>query len=356
TEKQLAAIWQEVLGREKIGIKDDFFEMGGHSLNAIKVIARINKTLDSEINLNTLFEHSTISEFVEKISSRSSFNENILVPVQEKGNQKEIYLAPPVSGTIDCYIRLAKQLGEFQPLYAFQSPGLYGKLPISKSIEKMASIFITEMQKINPNGPYRLGGYSFGGTVAYEMALQLQKKGFEVEELIIFDKSPLKVKAHKVKNIDQDQTFRELIYNTINKVSDKEFHLSDLSLEGKSRKELIDSLCKFARDSKYKMNEAEIRRRFEIRFRNQNYKYKFKNEEKLNTTVVLFRAMYKAPFELTNKRKKDKKSFTNDLDDYGWKRFTSKEVIVHPIPCNHSTILDSNYLEQISKLILKKIC
>ncbi|WP_062052622.1 non-ribosomal peptide synthetase [Aquimarina longa] len=340
TEEKLVEIWQGLLGVERIGIEDDFFELGGHSLLVVKLVARINEVFITDISINIAFEYATISEFVKNMHSTDRFKDSLMIPLQETGNLKTIYLAPPGSGTINCYIELAKLLGKDESIYAFQCPGLYGKSPVSASIEEMASEFITEMQKVDPYGPYRLGGYSFGAIIAYEMALQLRNKGFLVEELLIFDGE---VSFGDNSTIDRDKVFREFLQEQT-EIFGEEFDWSDLTLENKSKEEQLEAVSKLLRDSEFKISEEELKGRLEVNFSNENYSYLDKFEEKLDAKVILFKTVY-------TQIEKDGEIVVvkNDINeyDYGWNRFTNKEVIVHSIAATHMTILDKEHVEQI---------
>ncbi|WP_262487635.1 non-ribosomal peptide synthetase [Flavobacterium tructae] len=334
TEEQLAVIWQETLGIDKVGIQDNFFELGGHSLLVIKLVALINEVFSTDFSINTVFEHATIAEFVANIHSEDHFKNSVMVPLQEKGSRKAIFLTPPGSGTVNCFIELTKLLGKNQPVYAFQCPGLYGESPISESIEEMASGFITEMQKKDPHGPYRLGGYSFGATVAYEMALQLRNNGFHVEELLIFDG---RILNEDNSEINEDELFREFLKEQT-AIFGEDFDFSILALEDKSKEEQLESLSKLLRESEFKISDQELRGRLEVSFYNENYSYLNKVEEKLDAKIVLFKSAYVEKYG---------EIFFNDNDDYGWNEYTNKEIIVHSISTTHGALLNKENVEQI---------
>ncbi|MEM8509827.1 MAG: thioesterase domain-containing protein, partial [Bacteroidota bacterium] len=340
TEAQLAVIWQELLGVEKVGIHDNFFELGGHSLLIVRMISKIKKILNTDIKLTSIFKYPTISEFAANMYSKSSFEEDTLVSLQKSGNQKAIYLVPEISGSINSYFELAKSLENDQPLYAFQCPGLDGKSKVSDSVEEMAALFIKEMQKADPSGPYRIGGYSFGAKVAYEMALQLREKGFEIDELLIFDG---KIEFREpVEIIEEDNVFQDFLRFLI-KVYGKDFDWTGVVLHGKSISEQIEEISKQVET----LNEVGLKVMFNNYQLSRSYRPKI--EEKLETKITLFKATTYEKKEIDGE--KVVKNTTAYDYDYGWKHYTTKEVIVHSILADHWTILDKPSIEQIKEFL-----
>ncbi|CAL2107116.1 hypothetical protein T190115A13A_20396 [Tenacibaculum sp. 190524A02b] len=316
----------------------------------IKLVARINEVFNFNINIVNVFEYPTIAGFLENRSSKKqTFDTNILAALQDKGTQKPIFLAPPGGGFYNCYIDLVKQLGEDQPVYAFQCPGVDGKLPIAESIEAMASTFITELQKVDSKGPYRLGGYSFGGVVAYEMALQLRAKGFEVEELIMFDSSLLDTHTREME--DEDALFREFLLEQMEDLLGEDFNKSIFKLKGKTKAEQLDIVYSLAKEIEAEAIEAEIKGFFEVAFTNENYQYFIRDEEKLDAKIILFKAMY-MPSE--DNKEEVVPNTEYDAYDYDWNRYTNKEVTIHLIPGTHIDILEPQHLEKISECIMNR--
>ncbi|CAM1366015.1 amino acid adenylation domain-containing protein [Tenacibaculum xiamenense] len=348
-EEKLVTIWQDLLGIEKIGVNDDFFELGGHSLMVIKLVAQINEQFETETNIVNVFEYPTISEFVRNMESKDQvFDTNLMVALQDKGSQKPIFLAPPGGGLYNCYVDLARALGEDQPVYAFQCPGINGKLPVSESIEEMASSFIVELQKADPYGPYRIGGYSFGGVVAYEMALQLKAKGFEVEELLMFDSTLLDTHTNKVEN--KDELFEEFVMDEIEEFVGEDFDYSKLKLKGKTKDEQLDIVCELAKKFDVPIPEEGIRGFFEVSFENEIYPYQIKNEVKLDTKIILFKAMYMES-EVEGEEGEIVPNTEYEQYDYDWNNYTEKEVVIHLIPSIHTELLDLEHIEKISESI-----
>ncbi|MEH2192519.1 MAG: amino acid adenylation domain-containing protein [Nostoc sp.] len=202
-ELQLTKIWEQVLGIEPIGIRDNFFELGGHSILAVKLFWQIEKTFNKNLPLAILFQSGTV-EALAKIICQEEENEtrnlalattldqsksswSSLVEIQPNGSKPPFFCIHGLGGEVLCFRELAMHLGSDQPFYALQPQELDGKKPSPSRIEDMAAHYIQEIQTFEPNGPYFLGGYSFGSVVAFEMARQLQEQGKEVGILVILD-------------------------------------------------------------------------------------------------------------------------------------------------------------------------
>jgi aspartate racemase len=180
-ERQLTKIWQELLGIQLIGVKDNFFDFGGHSLLAVRLIARIEKSIGKSLPLATLFQAPTIEQLASTLRRQESSPPWFpLVPFQT-GDSKPPFFC--LHGGVQV---LAKLLGADQPLYGLPPHGQDGRRAPS-TVEDMAADYIEEIRTIQPNGPYYIGGYSFGGIVTFEVAQQLQKQGQEVALLVLLD-------------------------------------------------------------------------------------------------------------------------------------------------------------------------
>ena len=188
TELQLSQIWSEVLNVTPVGVTNNFFDLGGHSLLAVRLMARIESQLGIHLPLATLFTEPTIESQANLLNLKNNIRSHShAVPIQTAGELPPFFCVHPVGGNVLCYAELARHLGNNQPCYGLQSPGLSGeKEPLSK-IEEMATLYIEALQEIQPCGPYYLGGWSMGGVVAWEMAQQLQLQGQEVAQVALID-------------------------------------------------------------------------------------------------------------------------------------------------------------------------
>jgi FkbH-like protein len=187
-EFKLKQIWERVLGIESLDLRDDFFALGGHSMLAVRLFAEIEKTLGKKLTLSTLFQASTIEQLASVIrQEEQSSSLSSLVPIKPTGSKPPLFLIHAKGTSVLLYRDLAERLDSEQPVYGLQPKGLKeGDTPL-KRVEDMATHYIKEIQTIQPQGPYLLGGYSFGGDVAMEMAQQLRQQGQQISMLALFD-------------------------------------------------------------------------------------------------------------------------------------------------------------------------
>jgi amino acid adenylation domain-containing protein len=188
TEKKLARIWESLLKTKKIGIHDDFFDIGGHSLIAVTMVVKIEQELGMRIPIATLFDRSTISGIAELIDQGpDNLTWRSLVPIRPAGSKKPLFLIHGMGLNVLLYTSLIKHLDPDQPVYGLQAKGLNGSDAPLESMEDIASYYISEIMTVDPDGPYAMAGFSLGGRIAYEMARQLFEMGKKVSFLGLFD-------------------------------------------------------------------------------------------------------------------------------------------------------------------------
>ncbi len=184
-ERRLSKIWCEVCDVERIGVDDRFFESGGDSLAAIEFMLQVEKETGTKLAPSVLFESATIAELAKAIEGQVSTR--CLVTIQPSGSKPPFFCVHDVSGDVLNFVHLARYLGPDQPFYGLRARSLSGDAPILRSIEEVAADFIKEMKTVQPHGPYYIGGFSFGGYVAYEMARQLRAQGEEAAIVALLD-------------------------------------------------------------------------------------------------------------------------------------------------------------------------
>ena len=190
TEKELAKIWSSLLNIKKIGVDDDFFDIGGHSMIAVALVVKIEKEMGIRIPLATLFERSTISLMAELIDNGpESVKWRSLVPIRPEGRKKPLFLVHGMGLNVLLYTTVVNYLDPDQPVYGLQAKGLNGIDEPLDSIEGIAAYYISEIMTVDPEGPYAMAGFSLGGRIAYEMARQIVAMGKSVSFLGLFDAS-----------------------------------------------------------------------------------------------------------------------------------------------------------------------
>lgn len=207
-ERKLAEIWAHVfkekgfvLEQARIGVNDNFFELGGNSLLATQLLYRIRSQLGVDLPVRALFEQVSISRLADLINSitsgdesgstpaskRSAVASDIVVTIQSNGEFPALFALPGIGGNVLSFRELSNRMGSKQPFYALQALGLDGLSKPLESVEETARANISAIKEIQPNGPYRLAGHSYGGVVAYEMARQLLEQGEDVDYLALID-------------------------------------------------------------------------------------------------------------------------------------------------------------------------
>ncbi|MFB2894586.1 AMP-binding protein [Aerosakkonemataceae cyanobacterium BLCC-F50] len=197
-ELQLTQIWEKVLGIQPIGIQDNFFDLGGTSLTALRMFGQIEAKFGKLLPLSTLFKRSTIELLAEIVEPETALQlesddelerspKQLLVKIQEGDPGKTpLFLVHALGVSVLYYRDFARYLGTDRPVYAIQPLELKDQSGID-TLEALAALYIKAIQVVQPQGPYLLGGHSFGGRVAFEMAQQLHHQGQDIAFLGLFD-------------------------------------------------------------------------------------------------------------------------------------------------------------------------
>lgn len=186
-EHQLVQVWEKVLDLKQIGIEDNFFDLGGHSLKALQLFAEIEKIWHKKLLLAVLLESPTIAELAKIIRTGETSDWSPVVLLKQSENKSPLFCVHPLGGNLFDYHILSKILDIHRPIYGLQPRGIDGKQQPIERIEDMASYFIRSIQTIQPQGPYFIAGYSFGGIVAFDIARQLTERGEKVAFLGLID-------------------------------------------------------------------------------------------------------------------------------------------------------------------------
>ncbi|WP_456362602.1 amino acid adenylation domain-containing protein [Xanthomonas sp. F1] len=191
-EFQLLEIWQQLLGIEDIGVRDAFFDLGGDSLLATLLVARVNKAFNVNLPIRIVFEEETIERIALKIDDLTKRPpQGKPLALKRSGERAPLFCIHPGSGFGRPYMALLRHLPVDLPVYALEARGLNDDDTLPETITDMCADYIEQIQVIQPTGPYHLLGWSFGAIVAHAMSAEMQKRGLAVAKLIMIDGAPL---------------------------------------------------------------------------------------------------------------------------------------------------------------------
>ena len=190
TEALLCQIWSELLKLKSIGVHEDFFQIGGDSLMGAVMFTEVEKRTGVRLPIEAILRNATVERLAVYIEAARQLHEQKTgspwVEIQPHGDRRRLFLVHGVGGGMMWgYANLARHLGPNQPIYAFRASAV---LPLT--INEMAAQYVRDLRAFQPEGPYLLGGYCFGGNIAYEMARMLMDQGQRVDLLVLFNSSP----------------------------------------------------------------------------------------------------------------------------------------------------------------------
>ncbi|MEU9156831.1 amino acid adenylation domain-containing protein [Streptomyces sp. NPDC048417] len=210
TEEILAGLFAETLGLPQVGIDDSFFDLGGHSLSATRLRGRVRRRLGAQVSVRDLFEAPSVAGLARRLQKRSKPDDEVLVPLRPAGDEPPLFCVHPASGQCWGYLRLAGYLPPDLPLYGLQARAAEHPAHRAARVEEMAAEYVAAVRTVQPHGPYRLLGWSFGGLVAHAMATLLQSRGEEVELLALLDCYP-RTDTHMNEPLTEDGALRALL-------------------------------------------------------------------------------------------------------------------------------------------------
>ncbi|TWG06838.1 amino acid adenylation domain-containing protein [Streptomyces brevispora] len=211
TERALCAAFAEVLGLARVGVDDSFFDLGGHSLTATRLVNRVRAALGSDLGIRSVFAAPTPAALATLLAGRD-LERGGLEPVLElrtTGSLPPLFCLPPGAGLSWCYAGLLGGLDPQQPVYGLQSPSLTGAAAPDETLGALAARYVEHIIGIRPHGPYRLLGWSVGGHLAHEVAVRLQERGEKVERLVVLDSYPAQLDAEGGGSVSRETVFAE---------------------------------------------------------------------------------------------------------------------------------------------------
>jgi len=264
TQFELVQIWEEIFGRSPIGIRDDFFEMGGTSLMAVRLFSKIEEKTSYNLPPVTLLWHRTV-EALSKLVNEGAVAWNTVVPLRSTGDRPPLFCIHAGGGHVLFYKGLADNMPKNQPVYAIQAKGLDGANFSYNSIEEMTADYLSEIRKVQPKGPYHLLGMCFSNAVVFEMTKQLNRIGEKVDLLVIVDSAPGFMRKHPPRKKNRLEMvvrrFRDngfgVIRNAIQKRLPEKF-TSQKALQEKNYQRVLAKFEETSSAYKWEPHEAKI--------------------------------------------------------------------------------------------------
>ncbi|MBH8560937.1 amino acid adenylation domain-containing protein [Nostoc sp. CENA67] len=350
-ELQLTQIWSEVLELDWIGLQDNFFEVGGHSLLAVRLMAKIQQQLGKNLPLATLFQAPTIEQLAAIL--RQDLDSSVwssLVKIQPSGSKLPFFCVPGAGGNVIYLYDLARHLDPDQPFYGLQAPGLDGGKFYTR-VEDIALHYIKEIQTVQPQGPYLLGGHSFGGKVAFEMAIQLQKQGHEVALLAIFDTTAPIINYNKPITDDWDDAqwltqfakVAELLFKKNLKVfyADLQFLDPDEQFKYLLKQFEIANVLPLGTDIRQFRNWVQVFK--------ANRQVDYVSHEVYPNRITLFRSSEMITDEAFGQ-------ITSEMAEdsaWGWDKVSAQPVDIHFVPGDHITMMTKPHVQVLAELLTK---
>ncbi len=187
-ERQIVEMYRQFLSTPSVGVHDKFFDIGGHSLLAVRLMSEIEKIFSLNLPLATLFEASSPRELAAVITDqRRKLAWTSLVRLKPGGTAPPLFCVHSLGANLVSYRHMAQKMHPDQPLYGLQPIGLDGENELHRTVEEMAAHYLKEIRNVQPRGPYNLSGVCLGGIVAFEMAQQLHAEGEETSLLALID-------------------------------------------------------------------------------------------------------------------------------------------------------------------------
>lgn len=347
TEKKLVKIWSDILGLEYSGnhffIHDDFFEAGGNSLLAAQLISKINKIFCCNLSLTDLFENATVENITKLIEKEKGYipNNSVLVPIRKHGSGKAIFCIHAAGGNVLCYRSLLRFLPHNQPVYGLQSLGMIPNHQPQSTVEEMAITYAKAIRDLQPQGPYKLLGWSTGGMIAFEVAHQLEIQKNKVDKLFLIDTRLLR--HYPELSIYEAVMKIFLSQDEFNSEKFKKDSMNCFSFQTMAREEKIDFLYErilIFSDLKNRIKKVDLLMFLNVTLANMEASYLYEPRFQLESPIKMLIAS---------------QSFNPTVDDQflGWKPYAKKTIERHIIKADHYTILDnlnSNIFNNLIKI------
>lgn len=371
TQKQLLKIWQSLIGRSEIGIDDDFFYSGGSSLQGVDLMEQIDRTLKTNLSLNTLMSNRTIRELARIVDddtpNQADSKQSILI--KNTNCSENLFFIHDGNGEAIPYFSISKALDTKHTIYGI-TPPRRGRADITESsFEDLSKNYADEILKIQQSGPYILGGLCIGGYIAYCVAAELEKRGHKVTNVILFDSHYIDATPKSYAQQQRKERLSLLIsqfkanlfnpiiaFKTVVALTKKIFNFIAYKVssttKGITQKLRIKTLAIIKRHpSLANVNLPYPDVDSVLRYAEKN----FSQRPKCQADLILFKAI--KALDTLNHLNIDDTPYCNyfEGDDLGWSKIHGSNLKIYPIGAGHSTLLTPPYSEEIARTLSEQI-
>lgn len=345
TELSLVKLWENLLNTNPIGVTDNFFDLGGHSFLAVRLMAQIHDRFGHNLPLSTLFENPTIEKLAQVVNHPVDETSNSpLVAINSSGSKIPFFCIHGAGGGVRQYFNLSRRLGEDYPFYALQhTPD--EKEPEIISVEETASRYLQEIRKVQPNGPYLLGGHCYGGVLTFEIAQQLQKQGQTVGLLVVIDAILPETRIESTK--DDDAKFLLRMAESIKTNNNVEF---SVTFEELRELPLNEQLHLVNQKTNYIFSDTEIKDflRYYQLFKAHVQAMRDYVPQVYLDSMILLRANEEIIHDF------ESPEFHTDDPLLGWGKYSSQPIPVIEVPGDHFSIFVEPNIQELAKHL--RIC
>jgi amino acid adenylation domain-containing protein len=344
-ELAVAQMWEEILGVKPVGAKDNFFALGGHSLVAVRMMARFRRDFNQEVPLSVLFENQTVEELAAVLRRGVKTSSQVpLVTLHPGGKGRPLFLVHPAGGGVMGYHPLAEKLGKTRPVLGLQFAG-FDFTDRVITVETMATEYLRAMRARQPQGPYLLGGWSTGGVVAFEMARQLIAQGEEVPRVVIIDVPPPTQSGSR-----RERTTAYALASFARKTtlySGKELPVTEEELAGLSPDEQIDKFFNIMKKHSFVPPDVGLDsfRGFLHIYENNVRAVPLYVPGPYTGQILLFRGEEVLP-EIVQEMPE-----AYAEPSLGWQAHTENEVLLYRVPGNHITMVTPPHVATLARVL-----
>jgi thioesterase domain-containing protein len=354
-EKRIAAMWEELLGYAPIGVHDDFFALGGDSFLGLQLFARLQPELPAGVSLQGMSGDWTVARFAGLIANAGRAGSPLpeSLPLAEKifgsspvvlllagGAEPPFFCVHPAGGTVLCYRDLARCMGQSRPFYGIQAPGLYGGEEPA-DIEQKAALYVDAIRSVQAHGPYLLGGYSYGGDVAFEIACQLAGGGEQVAMVALIDSHPPAAYRRSLGEDELKQAFPAIIASYF------ELDLTTLQPPRSAPADPLDRLAEALQSLYPQVDVSWVARFYTIWAGHHAALHRYKPRKVFPGALTYLKARSTAPHGIIRPDAVDQ--------DAAWASLCEQRLQVRELDGDHFSIIRLPYVEHVAFALCRAI-